>query len=330
MSLNVTIPDTFNGPLGLLHSLIVRDEIDIHDIPIARLTASYCEEIEKMEVINIDEGAEFLDLASRLKDIKLRMLLPPEETPEGEEDEDGDDAYDPRSDLVRSLLEYRRFKDASRLLAELADEQSRRYPRVAPRLRFVENAPEDDGDAPDGSGLYLAMQTMLDRMVSAPDTIESHEIPISTRIDQIREVLSRRERTRFSLLLSSKNVTRREMVGFFVAILELVRRGLVVARQTDNFSDIILERRQQPTRQDARTGRARLRPGACFPDAAALFRRPAGGGKKKAGRAAARPPAALFPKCGRTRSSGKGVAGGADRRPPASLFSTFRRPGSAR
>ncbi|MCC8166157.1 MAG: segregation/condensation protein A [Planctomycetes bacterium] len=114
MSLNVTIPDTFNGPLGLLHSLILRDEIDIYDIPIARLTNSYLEEIKKLDIINVDEGAEFLDLASRLLEIKLRMLIPPEEREDEESDEDDD--FDPRGSLVEALLEYRRFKDAARLL----------------------------------------------------------------------------------------------------------------------------------------------------------------------------------------------------------------------
>ncbi|MCC8107531.1 MAG: segregation/condensation protein A, partial [Planctomycetes bacterium] len=134
MSLNVTIPDTFNGPLGLLHSLILRDEIDIYDIPIARLTNSYLEEIKKLDIINVDEGAEFLDLASRLLEIKLRMLVPPEE---GElEDAEEDDDFDPRGSLVEALLEYRRFKDAARLLGELAEEQARRFPRVAPSIEF--------------------------------------------------------------------------------------------------------------------------------------------------------------------------------------------------
>lgn len=280
MSLNVTIPDTFNGPLGLLHSLIVRDEIDIYDIPIAKLTASYCEEIEKMEVINIDEGAEFLDLASRLKEIKLRMLLPPEEALDGEEDDD-DDAFDPRSSLVEALLEYRRFKDAAKILDELADEQSRRHPRIAPKMqfRFVE---ADDTHDSDSLSLFMAMQNMLARM-SAPEIIESHEIPVSTRIEQIQEVLRQRERTRFSLLLSTRP-NRNEMVAFFVALLELIRRGLATARQADNYSDIIIEMRQRQTQDSGHMHHRRhprSRPGKCFPEA--VFLRRAGGTAVKVG-----------------------------------------------
>lgn len=271
MSLNVVIPDTFNGPLGLLHSLIVRDEIDIYDIPIAGLTASYCAEIEKMAVIDIDEGTEFLDLASRLQDIKLRMLLPPEERPE-EEEEDGE-IDDPRSSLVESLLEYRRFKDAARLLGELAEEQERRYPRVSPKMRFHFVDPDEDADADGGIGLLMAMQSMLDRL-SAPEVIESREIPIATRIEQIREVLSKRETSRFSLLLST-NPARGEIVAFFIAVLELIRRGELRARQTDNFSDIVLERREPERREAGAAGGRRaarpLRMTACFPSARRLF-----------------------------------------------------------
>lgn len=290
MSLNVTIPDTFNGPLGLLHSLIVRDEIDIYDIPIAKLTASYCEEIEKMEVINIDEGAEFLDLASRLKEIKLRMLLPPEEAIDGEEDDD-DDAFDPRSSLVEALLEYRRFKDAAKLLEELAEEQSLRHPRIAPRMQFRIIEAEDENDS-DSLSLFLAMQNMLTRM-AAPEVIESHEIPISTRIEQIQEVLRQRDRTRFSLLLSTQP-DRREMVAFFIALLELIRRGQATARQTDDFTDIIIELREQRKMEDG-SGFHRFhplpRPGRCFPEAP-LSRRLTG--KQRVGKGTTSAPAGLF------------------------------------
>ncbi len=271
MSLNVAIPDTFSGPLGLLHSLIIRDEIDIYDIPIAKLTASYCEEIARMEVINIDEGAEFLDLASRLKDIKLRMLLPPEDLPE--DDGDGDDGFDPRASLVEALLEYRRFKDAARLLGELAEEQARRFPRVAPRMQFriIE---AESGEDRDSLGLLLAMQSMLERL-SAPEVIESHEIPIATRIEQIREVLLKRGVTRFSLLLSS-TPNRKEMVAFFVAMLELIRRGELAARQTESFSDIILEKREPRLEAGGvgrRVRRLRFRAASGFPVAVSFRRR---------------------------------------------------------
>lgn len=275
MSLNVTIPDTFNGPLDLLLHLIRRDEMDIYDIPIAKLTASYLEEMRKLEMVDVDEGAEFLDLASRLLEIKSRMLMPPEERldEEGEEDED----FDPRTGLVEALLEYRRFKDAAKLLGEMADEQSRRIPRIAPRLEFQLLDP--DSDSADSMDLFAAFQGMLVRMMPQGDSnvITYTEVPTSVRIEQISTVLREIGKTRFSLLLSG-TPSRQEMVGFFIALLEMIRQGLVVARQTDNFSDIILERQEpaERAREGGRQGQvASRRMGTCFPSASAGFPTPA-------------------------------------------------------
>ncbi len=243
MSLNVTIPETFSGPLDLLLHLIRRDEMDIHDIPIAKLTSAYLEEMGKLDLVDVDEGAEFLDLASRLLEIKSRMLLPPEEVQE--EDENEDEAFDPRSDLVEALLEYRRFKEAARLLGEMAEEHGRRYPRIAPRME-IDFIPEETEPA-DVMDLFAAFQTMLLKIVPSGDSTEITytEVPTSVRIEQIETVLLSAGKTRFSLLLSEQP-TRREMVGFFIAILELVRQGRVIARQSTAFADIVLEKREPP------------------------------------------------------------------------------------
>lgn len=241
MSLNVTIPETFSGPLDLLLHLIRRDEMDIHDIPIAQLTSAYLEEMNKLDLVDVDEAAEFLDLASRLLEIKSRMLLPPEEV--AEEEENDDEAFDPRSDLVEALLEYRRFKEAARLLGEMAEEHGRRYPRVAPRMEIGFVAEETE--PADVMDLFAAFQTMLLKIVPAGESTEITytEVPTSVRIDQIETVLISAGKTRFSLILSERP-TRREMVGFFIAILEMVRQGRLIARQSVAFSDIILEKRE--------------------------------------------------------------------------------------
>ena len=245
MSLKVTIPDTFSGPLDLLLHLIRRDEMDIYDIPIAQLTNAYLEELQKLEIIDVDEGAEFLDLASRLLEIKSRLLLPPDELEETEEEEEDD--FDPRTGLVEALLEYRRFKDAAKTLGDMAEEQARRYPRISPKMEFSQLQAESAISS--SNDLMRAFQNMLDRMLTdfsdAPDVINYTEVSIATRIQQIEENLLAVEKNRFSRLLSDAP-TRGEMVGLFVAILELVRQGRIIARQTDNFSDIVLERRERP------------------------------------------------------------------------------------
>ncbi len=250
MSLTVAIDDTFSGPLDLLLHLIRRDEMDIHDIPIARLTGAYLDEINKLQFVDVDEGAEFLDLTSRLLEIKGKMLLPPEELAEDEDQDDLD--FDPRSDLVEALLEYRRFKEAARLLGDLAEEQSRRYPRVAPRLEF--SFVDDTLETADSMDLFAAFQSMLLRIVPADESTEITytEVPTSIRIEQIETILAEKGKARFSLLLSSQP-TRREMVGFFIAILEMVRQGRVIARQHGKFSDIVLEKAEPRRRQAAAT-----------------------------------------------------------------------------
>lgn len=281
MSLNVTIPDTFNGPLDLLLHLIRRDEMDIYDIPIAKLATSYLEEMRKLEIVDVDEAAEFLDLASRLLEIKSRMLMPPEERLDEEESEDED--FDPRSGLVEALLEYRRFKDAAKLLGEMADEQSKRIPRVAPRMEF--QFVDTDLDTADSMDLFAAFQGMLVRMMPQEDSnvITYTEVPTSVRIEQIATVLADIGSTRFSLLLSGKP-NRREMVGFFIAMLEMIRQGRLVARQTDNFSDIILERKEPATAET--TLRSAIVPRGttrCFPAAPSPFsrRKPAKPARRK-------------------------------------------------
>ena len=257
MSLTVTIPDTFNGPLDLLLHLIRRDEMDIYDIHIAKLTNSYIEEMEKLAIVDVDEAAEFLDLASRLLEIKSRMLIPPEERLEEEAEEDED--FDPRTGLVEALLEYRRFKDAAKMLGEMAEEQARRYPRLAPRMEF--QLLDGESGTADCMDLFSAFQAMLIRMMPQDDSnvITYTEVPTSVRITQIETVLAEMGKTRFSLLLSG-TPSRREMVGFFIAILEMVRQGKLAARQSDNFADIILESRSPaPAKSVAATAPRRSR-----------------------------------------------------------------------
>lgn len=266
MSLTVTLAnDAFSGPLDLLLHLIRRDEMDIRDIPIATLAAAYLDELRRLDMVNVDEGAEFLDLASRLLEIKSRMLLPPEEAEDGAEDEDD---FDPRAGLVEALLEYRRFKDAARLLDEMAETQARRFPRVAPPMNSP--GPDPEREAADCLDLLGAFQSMLLKMVPAGDStvITYTEVPTSVRIEQIKTVLADIGSTRFSLLLSGAP-SRREMVGFFIAMLEMIRQGTITARQSDNFSDIIIERREPlPERQAGGSRFARPRPRA------GLFPRP--------------------------------------------------------
>src|SRR3989338_5925137 len=117
--------EVFEGPLDLLLYLIKKDELDIHDIPIAEITEQYSEYLELMTILDLNIAGEFLVMAATLMHIKSRMLLPPEAlTPEEEEGED------PRAELVRKLLEYKKFKEAAGALSVMEREQSKVFVRL--------------------------------------------------------------------------------------------------------------------------------------------------------------------------------------------------------
>jgi segregation and condensation protein A len=310
VNLEVTIPDTFSGPLDLLLDLIRREEMDIRDINVARLAAAYLEELAGREFVDLDEAGEFLSLAARLVEIKGRLLAPPDERPDpGEDEEEG---FDPRSGLVEALLEYRRFKEAAERLGEMAAERARRFPRLLP--------PPDLPPAPPGpadlAGLAAAFQAVLKRRLARPRgrelSLARREIPVADRIAQITSVLAALGRTRFSLLLSS-SPDRSEIAAFFIAVLEMIRLGRLIARQADDFTDIILEAREPgpPSGGRPRPRRAARRP--LFPS----LPRKAAAPRPRRGRLPAFPPG---PPGGRPRRAGK-----AGRRPPP-LFPGRRLP----
>lgn len=244
MSRKIDIANTFSGPMDLLLHLIRRDEMDIHDIPIARLTRQYLAEIDGLGLVDLEEATEFLDLASRLVEIKGRLLLPPEETPANDDSEEEVTDLDPRSGLVEALLEYRQLKEASRLLDGLAEEQEKRFPHHLwrqPELSLGEDTP--DPVVLDAAALFTAVQALLEK-IKPLERVQS-EIPLAHRIQQIGAVLTQTGKTRFSHLLSD-NANRQEIVAFFIAVLEMLRQGVLTARQNGTFADLVLEKASPP------------------------------------------------------------------------------------
>jgi len=269
MAHTVRLPDTFQGPLDLLLFLVRRDEIDIYDIPIAHLTREYLKEIERLNEIHVDSASEFMAMAAMLLEIKSRTLLPPAAVAEEGEDEA---MLDPRQGLVQALLEYKRFKEAAAELGTMAERHAQRFARIAPEL-FAPEGGQDDATMPtDPLELLAAFQGMLEKLVSREgQEIVNDEVPTEVRIEQIREAVRTAGRTRFSRLLSSRP-TRGEMVGFFIALLELIRLREVRARQAAHFDDIHIEPRtagDPPNSAGEEAPRAvpiaRRRPMALFP-----------------------------------------------------------------
>lgn len=227
--------DVYNGPLDLLLYLIRRDEIDIYDIPIARITEQYCRFCETLQRIDPDMAGEFLVMAATLMEIKSRTLLP---RPPAETADDAD-LSDPRLELVRQLLEYKRIKDASLEMARQAADHARRFPRGA-SPQAASRPGEVDLEDVQLWDLVAAFGQLLAATGRGP---LAHEVvfddtPISLHATDIIDRLSREGPLTLQAIFEGRS--RGEMIGLFLALLELVRGARVRALQRDAFGPIEL------------------------------------------------------------------------------------------
>ncbi|MGB2988071.1 MAG: segregation/condensation protein A [Phycisphaerae bacterium] len=226
--------DVYNGPLDLLLYLIRREEVDIYDIPIARITEQYVQYVELLRELDPEVVSEFLVLASTLMEIKSRMLLP---TPPVEEAED--QIVDPRLELVRQLLEYKKFKDAARHLDDAATEQARKHAR----LPVLPPAPSDEIDLEDIDiwNLFDAFNRLLEQTGrrEAVHHIDVDDTPITLHAEDFLDSIQRAGGSQaFEEVFTGR--TKPEMIGLFLALLELIRRGRVRASQDHPFGTILL------------------------------------------------------------------------------------------
>ena len=235
--------ENYDGPMDLLLYLIKRDEVDIHDISITRITEQYLEYVDLLQGIDPNLAGEFLVLASTLMEIKTRMLLPVEETA----GEDGEEfAIDPRADLIRQLLQYKAFKDAAGDLSHLAEEQELRFPRQPGRVKF------DDGDEVDLDDvqvwdLFDAFQKVLDA-IGARNQFQTDIIyddtPLYLHQEDILDQLQREGNLTFTQVFEGRT-RRTEVVGLFIAMLELMRQQKVFVKQ-DQAEEIFIELNPNP------------------------------------------------------------------------------------
>jgi segregation and condensation protein A len=233
--------EVFEGPLDLLLYLIRQEEIDIYDIPVARITRQYLDYLEFMKSLDIELAGEFLVMAATLLKIKSRMLLPRHE-------ELGEEIEDPRKDLVQQLLEYKKFKEIAERLGEKEYQQRRMFPR--PRGGF-DNAAEivpPEPPAPEVGmfELLTAFRQVLERIDKLKlYEIVGEDISIEERIDFLLHVITRRRRMTFMELFENEH-RRLVMVVTFFALLELMRLGRVSVRQESLFGEIFIECSDQP------------------------------------------------------------------------------------
>ena len=225
--------DNFEGPMDLLLYFINRDRIDIYDIPISKIANDYLEHVKMMEMMDIDVGAEFIYMSTVLLQIKARMLLPKVMG------EDGEEIEDPRVDLVHRILDYKRFKNASKDLGSQYDVHRKKFSKGM-NMKFD---PSNDISlyVSEDVKLFDLAQTFKNILDSLPENNEldlvADQIKVKDQILYIKQILD--EKGEFMLTsLISKDSSRIFVVGLFLAILEMVRDNDIKFKQTKTFSDI--------------------------------------------------------------------------------------------
>ncbi len=223
--------DIFAGPLDLLLYLVRKEEVDIYDISIAKITDQYIRYIEMLKSLDIDLAGDFLVMAATLMQIKSAMLLPkaePDSALLGE-----DDLTDPRAELIRQLHEYKKFKDAANLLNAAADEQKERFPRPATIVEQLKPTAEPEIDIEQVS-IWNLLEA-FDSICKATGTIgDISRIKDDTPIDLYQIDILHRLQTEgpmtFERIFESRT-NRLAMIGLFLALLELIREKLIWAKQ---------------------------------------------------------------------------------------------------
>jgi segregation and condensation protein A len=226
---------TFEGPMDLLLYLIRRNEVDIYDIPIERVTEQYIEVLGSMETLDLEVAGEFFVMASTLMYIKSRMLLPKKDQGSNEDVEDDD--IDPRWELVQQLLEYRKFKEAAEDIRKLILSSNDLISRVGPRdaLEAVERPlkPVDRVD------LWNIFNSVLRRLAERIDEgqINAEQVTVADRMELVLLRIKHNDNFLFSELFES-STTITTIVATFLAVLELTRLDKITLKQDRAFADI--------------------------------------------------------------------------------------------
>ena len=232
----VAVSDVYEGPLDLLLDLIRKQDIDIYDIPIAKITAQYLSYVERMRELDVNVAADFIYMAAVLIHIKSKMLLPRDPLAPADAQED------PRSELVNRLLEHEKFKSAAQML--LQKQQIEEAVWSNPALKDFKDAEGTEPElAADVIDLVKTFQQILDRARNRPILEVSEEtVTVGQMIKYLRQRLNFEERpVRLKQVL--RNIeSRQALICMFLAMLELVRLQAVQLRQDLMFGDILIRK----------------------------------------------------------------------------------------
>ena len=226
--------EVFEGPLDLLLYLIKKEEVDIYEVNLTKLATQFIEYIETMRLLDLEIAGEFLVMAATLMYIKSRELLPVDQQVQVEGEEEGED---PRWELIRQLVEYKKFKDAAAQLAVLEARQESVFARVPVKPEF-ESEPPTRHEA-SIFDLLNAVTSVLQRFNQRPDQRDIFEDKwsVSEKIESLMRAISEQSRLKFSELFAGVT-SRSEVVVTFLALLELIRLKQLTAVQNEAFGEI--------------------------------------------------------------------------------------------
>jgi Uncharacterized conserved protein len=227
--------DKFEGPLDLLLFFINRDELDIYDIPIAKITGEFLQYVNLIKMLDLEVAGDFILMASTLMHIKVRMLLPREIDEKGEE-------IDPRADLIAALLEYKKYKEMSEELSF--------FESIQRKISFRGNFSLDSKESPPEYDILLKNITIFDLAKAFKKAIEGlkpqpvHEIQkINITIDEMIEYILNRLNSEIEVHFLSLVDTMKEKIRIiitFVALLELTKSGAVLIKESPDYNDFVL------------------------------------------------------------------------------------------
>lgn len=224
--------DIFEGPLDLLLYLIKKEHLNIYDIPIAKVIEQYLQFLELMKLLDINLASEYLVTAANLISIKSKMILPREEEPQDEEEED------PRDELVRKLLEYEKFKEAAEFLRDKEIERNRYFKRPA--------LDSGSGEVYIEASIFDLISAFKSALKEIPKDIffevVKDEFTVEDKIHDLLHLLLVKEKISLEELFSSAK-SKLEIVVTFLAILELIKLREIAAIQEELFGSILIARR---------------------------------------------------------------------------------------
>lgn len=228
--------DLFSGPLDLLLYLVRRNEVDVAQLPISRITHQFLQFLEVLEFLDLDMIGDFIVMASTLVEIKSRQVLPRADEEVQEEIPISDDTS---SELIQQLMEYKRYKDAALAMEQRAADWQERYPRLSDdRPSAGKDHSEDPIKEVELWDLVSALSRILQKkIVEETSSIRYDDTPISTYIDRIGARVREVGRIPFSEFFEGTNL-RSKIIGIFLAVLELLRHHGFRADQVDDYGEI--------------------------------------------------------------------------------------------